>query len=148
MPRRRKYNYKYPCLECKQPVKKTQEGMMCDACDKWVHLKCTDLTLSQYDILVNSNEEFLFFCLECKPRQLYADFIFENPHDSHNLNSSNPSDSLTSDSEVEFSDANSADFTYEYVDGSDSDSRGLDFDSLPVQNVFPCANNSAKLYDS
>ena len=150
MPKRKKPNWKYPCSECKKPVKSNQQGVSCNTCKKWVHFKCTDLTQSQCEFLEASNDDFLFFCLECKPRQFYSEEIFEtfpNILDSPNTirSNSNPSDS---ESELEFSNANSCDFTYEYDDGSDSDSRGLDFDGLPVQNACPNRNNkTTKIFD-
>ena len=111
-------NWKYPCCQCKKPVKSNQKGLECDTCKKWVHFKCMDLTETQYDFL-GTNEDFPFYCLNCKPRSHYADLIFGNTilsaSDNDNLNSSSSDD-------------------YEYVDDSDSDSRGLDFESLPVGN--------------
>ena len=68
-------NWKYPCCQCKKPVKSNQKGLECDACKKWVHFKCTDLTETQYDFL-GINEDFPFYCLNCKPRSHYADLIF------------------------------------------------------------------------
>ena len=114
-------NWKYPCCQCKKPVKSNQKGLECDSCKKWVHLKCTDLNESQYEIL-NDNEDLPFYCLDCKPRLLYADVIFADPMLSPILSVSDDLYSSSSDD-------------YEYVDDSDSDSRGLDFKSLPVKNV-------------
>ena len=125
--RRKPRNLKYPCIHCKtKSVTKTQKALECDACKKWVHLKCTDLSDDQY-IELGDNEDLLFFCLICKPRTLYADLIFDTHQslNNHTLSSS--------DSEAEFSSAHDSDF--EYVDDSDSDSRGLDFDSLPIRNT-------------
>ena len=133
--KRKKPTYKYPCLECKEPVKITQRGVQCNTCKKWVHLNCTDLNQSQCDFLEASNDDFLFFCLECKPRQFYSEEIFETTSDCPN--DDRPNSPHSDLSESEYSDAHSSDFTYEYDDGSDSDCRGLDFDSLPlpIQNT-------------
>ena len=122
--RRKKPIYKYPCLECENPVKSDQQGVQCNICKKWVHLNCTDLNQSQCDFLEDSNDDFLFYCLECKPRPLYSDEIFETASDSPNFDSSNRSLSNPPGSDYECSDANSSDFTFEYDDDSDSDSRG------------------------
>ena len=32
---------RYPCLKCCQPVKKTQNALLCVTCELWCHLKCT-----------------------------------------------------------------------------------------------------------
>ena len=65
--------WKYPCIECAKPVKSNQKGIECSICNKWVHLKCTDLTDS-----LEANENMPFYCLNCVPRLLYADGLFGN----------------------------------------------------------------------
>ena len=154
--------YKYPCVPCKKPVIKTQLGLQCDTCDKWVHFKCTDLNIEQYNTL--SETDLPFYCLVCSPRQHYADNIFDTTsqnstlpnvlHTSHNdmavdINTLSSSEINTDDrtdylsdislnsASTEFSEAHSSDFEFVSTDESDTDSdlRGLDFDSLPVQIV-------------
>ena len=135
-------NWKYPCFECRAPVKSNQQGLQCNICKIWVHLKCTEFTEAQYNFL-EVNEDIPFFCLDCKPRSLYANEIFENTSFNANLCSVNlsPNPNLlsTSNTDSEFSDAHSSDF--ELVDDSDSESRGLNFNSLPVQNPDPQKKN-------
>ena len=139
-------NWKYPCFECKGPVKSNQRGLQCHVCKIWVHLKCTEFTEAQYNFL-EVNEDIPFFCLSCKPRLLYADEILEDTSSNTNLSSADPSPNLSStlnsDSDYEFSDAHSSDF--ELVDDSDSEGRGLNFNSLPVQNPDLRKNN--RLYN-
>ena len=119
-------NWKYPCLNCTKPVKTNQKGLECNICTKWVHFKCTELNELQYDYL-EQNLDVPFYCLGCKPRLLYSDLIFENT-DFYSDTDQNDS-SLSSD----FSSAHSSDF--EFIDTeSDFESRGLNFESLPVQN--------------
>ena len=150
-------NWKYPCINCSKPVKTNQKGIECSLCFKWVHLKCTDLTKDQYEYL-EANENTPFYCLGCEPRILYADVIFENttlptssppfPDINTSLNSlADPSspfininDSTSSldlspanDSYNDCSSANSSDFIYVDESDSDSESRGLNFESLPVR---------------
>ena len=124
-------NWKYPCIECQKPVKSNQKGLECDICKKWVHFKCTDLTQGQF-IFLEVNEDIPFYCLVCKPRLLYADAIqdMNTEYLNSNLNSP-PNLSVEYNSDCEFSSAHSSDF--EYVDESDSESRGLNFDSLPTK---------------
>ena len=133
-------NWKYPCIKCCKPVKSNQKGFKCNICDKWIHFKCTNLTLTQYDFL-EVNEDTPFFCLICKPRPSYADLIFENINASNNNDVSNSStlpdnnnDNDTPNSSLYFSSAHSSDF--EYIDDSDTDDRGLNFESLSI-----CTNN-------
>ena len=122
-------NWKYPCISCAKPVKTNQKGLQCNACEKWVHVKCTDLNDVHYDFL-EVNEDLPFYCLKCKPRTLYADVIFDNT----NLFSANNDCSNSYSSDGEFSSMHESDF--EYVDDSDSESRGLNFDSLPVGKIL------------
>ena len=101
--------------------------MQCNACLLWIHFKCTDLIETQYDFL-EQNESVPFYCLLCKPRPLYADLIFENTLFC--------SDRRLDDSSLsyDYSSAHSSDF--EYIDTeSDSESRGLNFESLPKNNT-------------
>ena len=133
-------NWKFPCIECQKPVKTNQKGLECDICKIWVHFKCTDLTEAQFSFL-EANEDIPFYCLVCKPRLLYADVISDSNtlYTNSNLNSSSPSIIYSSD--FEFSSAHSSDF--EYVDESDSESRGLNFDCLPTNDVNnPPKNNT------
>ena len=121
-------NWKYPCTQCNKPVKTNQKGLQCNDCLMWVHVKCTDLTETQYDFL-EQNENVPFFCLKCKPRPFHSELIFENTTVSYSDTSLNDSSSS-----YNFSSAHSSDF--EYVDTeSDSESRGLNFESLPTYNI-------------
>ena len=71
-------NWKHPCIVCiTKPVKTNQKGLLCNMCKKWLHLKCTDLNDRQYEYL-ETHIELPFYCLLCKPRPHYADFIFDN----------------------------------------------------------------------
>ena len=156
--------WKFPCIECAKPVKSNQKGIECTICIKWVHLKCTNLTQDQYD-LFETNTNMPFFCLNCKPRLLYTDAISENPTSpslistfpntsasstlsiltdidtslnslqDHSSSLINPNDSTSS---LDFS-ANSSDFVNVDDSDSDSDSRGLNFKSLPTlgSNTLP-----------
>ena len=59
-------NWKYPCIVCDKPVKTNQKGIECNTCNKWVHLKCTNLTQPQYTFL-EQHENEPFNCLTCNP---------------------------------------------------------------------------------
>ena len=56
--------YCHYCSECKcgkccRPVFDHQNGIMCDACDSWFHLRCSKLNLEQYHNLSNSNIDWI-----------------------------------------------------------------------------------------
>ena len=125
-------NWKYPCIECKKPVKTNQKGLQCNICTKWVHFRCTDLSEDQY-LFLETNENLPFYCLICKLRALYADGIFNDANLSVNLDQNLNDSTCSNDS---FS-VNSSDFVYLDESSSDSDpeSRGLNFDSLPVRHT-------------
>ena len=100
-----------------------------------MHLKCTDLTETQYEFLRDS-ADLPFYCLVCKPRSIFADVIFDNTTLCINNDSTNT---------ISNSSACSSDF--EWVDDSDSESsRGLNFDSLPVHNNMNSLKNNTKTY--
>ena len=136
------------------PVKTNQKGLKCNTCYKWVHFKCTNLTEEHYTYLeVNSN--IPFYCLVCKPDWVCfpsddlncssATLNHPVPTDvpppllPNNIDTSLKSslDPISSASQNDLSllsdslSAHSSDF--EYVDDSDSELRGLNFKSLPVQ---------------
>ena len=127
-------NRKYPCIECSRPEKSNQKELQCDSCNKWVHLKCTDLTYSLYTFL-ETNNEIPFYCKTCKPRLSYADAISNSSNYSTN---STPNSSLNTstlqNTNYDGSSAHSSDFEL-VTDESDSESRGLNFDSLPKRNT-------------
>ena len=122
---------KYPCAGtgCGKPVKSNQKSIVCDQCNKWVHLKCTDLSTEQFDFL-RENVESVLYCLQCKPRNSYADLIFDQIQDP-SYNAEDPHNSTT-DTITSFSSAHDSDF--EWVTDSDPENelRGLNFDSLPI----------------
>ena len=111
---------------------------MTNQCHKWVHLKCTDLSTEQFDFL-RQNVESVFYCLHCKPRNSYADLIFDQIQDP-SYNAEDPHNSTT-DTITSFSSAHDSDFEWVTDSDPENDLRGLNFDSLPVQNTVP--NNIA-----
>ena len=70
-------NWKYPCVKCSKPVKTNQKGIECNICMKWIHLKCTKLSIAQYDYLEGNNDT-PFLCYICNPE--WVCFIPDNPN--------------------------------------------------------------------
>ena len=126
---------KYPCIECKKPVRCNQLGILCDICKLWIHFKCTNLTKARYDFLA-TNINLPYNCHKCSPLPHIADEIL--PTSSNNVEAPNanniPShnDSFCS-ADTEFSDAHSFDSSFESIDENESGLRGLNFASLPCQ---------------
>ena len=52
------------CLKCRTPVLDSQKGILCDHCQNWIHLKCTNLRKAEYNYL-QQNMEAPFLCLYC-----------------------------------------------------------------------------------
>ena len=132
---------KHPCagIGCGKPVKSNQKSIACDQCNKWVHLKCTDLSTEQFDFL-RENVESFFYCLHCKPRNSYADLIFDQTQDpSHDRSDVEGPHNSTVDSSIVTSFSSAHDSDFEWVTDSDPENelRGLNFDSLPIQNKVP-----------
>ena len=131
-------NWKYPCIKCSKPVKVNQQGLECNSCIKWIHLKCTRLTETQY-IYLEENSSTPFICFACNPDWVCnpsSDLTTLTTEIETNLNSSINSSSPSLNDSTSFSDvssANSSDFVYVDESDSDSESRGLNFESLPVR---------------
>ena len=48
-PTRKKYTaQKYPCTTCKAPCRSNQSAIECTTCEKWTHLKCTQLSQTEF----------------------------------------------------------------------------------------------------
>ena len=59
--------YKYPCSACGNPcINNKHDCISCNICDEWTHLKCTDLSIEQFNILVSSDDTGEpFYCNKC-----------------------------------------------------------------------------------
>ena len=70
----------FPCVNCNKPVRKNQHAIQCDSCDQWTHRKCTTMSIIEYEIIGNSDKEWL--CTKCPNPQPNASMITENS-DAH-----------------------------------------------------------------
>ena len=79
--------WKYPCGNCcKQPVKSNQDGLQCDACDSWYHLRCLPeairISRAEYTRLSETNEDW--YCYECQlPTLIDSFFSTTNDNTDH-----------------------------------------------------------------
>ena len=67
---------KHPCTDCSKPVKSNQKAIQCDFCDLWIHLKCTKLTVSEYNLMSKSNDCFYCECCEDRLPNFTDSFFF------------------------------------------------------------------------
>ena len=74
---------KYPCSLCQKLCKSNQRCICCDICQLWTHFKCTTLSLTEFDILGNSN--LTYFCQTC----INATFPFSHISDAELLDEVN-----------------------------------------------------------
>ena len=56
--------YKYPCTVCSKPVKRNQEGIACDRCNKWTHACCGGVGEMEY-LILTAQEGCEWFCPLC-----------------------------------------------------------------------------------
>ena len=63
------------CLNCTKTVRNNQRGIFCDICRSWCHLSCTSLSISDYNNLASSPDDW--FCHNC----LSKVFPFNSLHD-------------------------------------------------------------------
>ena len=82
-------NWKYPCVVCSVGVKSNQKGICCDSCDRWIHLKCTNHSLSEYNAFCE-NPSLPYYCPDCISQN--SD---NNPDAAMNQNVSNPNPAPT-----------------------------------------------------
>ena len=56
-------NIPFPCGNCNKNVDK--KAVFCDHCGKWIHLKCNNISNSEYRVLVEELDDKQWFCLKC-----------------------------------------------------------------------------------
>ena len=53
----------FKCGKCYKIIKSNQNGIECDCCRKWIHLRCSGLDINTFKFLGNSNQPW--FCMSC-----------------------------------------------------------------------------------
>lgn len=56
------------CVTCNKVAE--DEAVECQWCAKWQHIKCANLSKSEYDLLSNCSDQIVFFCSVCIPQHL------------------------------------------------------------------------------
>ena len=62
--KRAKYKPKYPCTKCEKACRNGQNSIECDGCQKWTHLKCTNLTIQAF-IDLSQDQQATWHCATC-----------------------------------------------------------------------------------
>ena len=62
---------KYPCGICEKAVAKNHNALVCDICEKWVHIKCNFVSKDLYNSYIDENQNPLindkskWICINC-----------------------------------------------------------------------------------
>ena len=65
----------FPCMNCCEPVRKNQDGILCDGCEKWCHRKCIHMDRETYLKLGSSDDSW--YCVSCS-LPAFSDSYFED----------------------------------------------------------------------
>ena len=86
----------FPCGICEYDVKHNDKSILCSGCNKWVHIRCTEVSVDQYRDMQQRNldnpdliESEFWTCLKCvmAERSLFTPFITISSNTLSNLNS-------------------------------------------------------------
>ena len=53
----------FPCSTCNKNVNKNHRAVLCDSCERWIHIKCNLLSLTDYNNL--KKDPLPFICINC-----------------------------------------------------------------------------------
>ena len=114
-------------------------ALSCDICNMWVHIKCTNLSMFDYDFHRNNvNEPYI--CVKCDTQNRNAANLSTTIASPTNSSSLSPSSSTLPPPELDISSSSCDTFytchssDFELLSDSDVDdlnSRGLNFNTLP-----------------
>ena len=92
-------NHRYPCNICQKNVNSNQKALKCTNCNMWVHIKCNNTSIKEYDDMIEYNkslpdieiDSIQWHCLKCIiiTRSEIFPFAYENTFELNNLNSAN-----------------------------------------------------------
>ena len=85
---------KFPCSICNFDVKHNDKAIFCTSCEKWAHIRCTDISVEEYrkmqmDNLENPDLDETWLCYLCTMhiRAEYSPFIYMSNNQLINMNS-------------------------------------------------------------
>ena len=58
---------KIPCGICHKSIPNHFKSNFCNNCEFWVHIKCNNISISEYLKLENEGADVPWFCLKCTP---------------------------------------------------------------------------------
>ena len=100
---------KFFCIVCAKSCKSNQNAIYCDICQKWLHQKCSELSIKEFTELGKSN--LPYFCIKC----------YETIFPYHNLNKAEFSEIHSNEGKSSLSnflhmfDDNLCDFSNNYI---------------------------------
>ena len=62
------YQGKDICKACNKIITKSQKAISCDACERWTHHKCSDMSMKKYK--EHANEIFTWICNTCREAEI------------------------------------------------------------------------------
>ena len=54
---------KFPCGYCTKNVNTNQKALQCHQCQRWIHIKCNDLTVDEYILIKGNLSDSKWLCL-------------------------------------------------------------------------------------
>ena len=58
-------NIPFPCGLCDKNVNQNQKAVLCDQCGKWIHIKCDNISNSDFEILKVEPDNKRLTCIKC-----------------------------------------------------------------------------------
>ena len=53
------------CSTCQKNIPENSKAVFCNNCEFWVHIKCNNISVSEYKKLQNEGHDVPWFCLRC-----------------------------------------------------------------------------------
>lgn len=54
------------CEDCSKDVVRDDKALSCSICDKWYHIKCQRVCISDYELLQKTDDSVQWYCKSCK----------------------------------------------------------------------------------
>ena len=56
---------KFPCGICYKSVRDNQKAVFCNECNFYIHIKCNNISVLEYEVLVSEADDVPWFCINC-----------------------------------------------------------------------------------